>query len=87
MLTYSCPAGVTAASGMDALIHNIEAYISVNATMHTDPLAAEGIKLISKSIRTAVFDGSNAWARHNMAIGSCSAASPSATPASAPCTP
>jgi alcohol dehydrogenase class IV len=70
VLTYSCPPGVTAASGMDALIHNIEAYISVNATMHTDPLAAEGIKLISKSIRTAVFDGDNAWARHNMAMGS-----------------
>ena len=70
VLTYSCPPGVTAASGMDALIHNIEAYISVNATMHTDPLAAEGIKLISKSIRTAVFDGENAWARHNMAMGS-----------------
>ena len=70
VLTYSCPPGVTAASGMDALIHNIEAYISVNATMHTDPLAAEGIKLISKSIRTAVFDGANAWARHNMAMGS-----------------
>lgn len=70
VLTYSCPQGVTAASGMDALIHNIEAYISVNATMHTDPLAAEGIKLIIKSIRTAVFDGGNAWARHNMAMGS-----------------
>ena len=70
VLTYSRPQGVTAASGMDALIHNIEAYISVNATMHTDPLAAEGIKLISKSIRTAVFDGGNAWARHNMAMGS-----------------
>jgi len=70
VLTYSCPQGVTAASGMDALIHNIEAYISVNATMHTDPLAAEGIKLISKSIRTAVYDGTSAWARHNMAMGS-----------------
>jgi len=70
VLTYSCPPGVTAASGMDALIHNIEAYISVNATMHTDPLAAEGIKLISKSIRTAVYDGTSAWARHNMAMGS-----------------
>ncbi len=69
-LTYSCPTGVTAASGMDALIHNIEAYISVNATMHTDPLAAEGIRLISKSIRTAVYDGSSVWARHNMAMGS-----------------
>jgi alcohol dehydrogenase class IV len=69
MLTLSCPAHVTAASGMDALIHNIEAYTSVNATMHTDPLAREGIELISKSIRTAVFDGSNVEARAAMAIG------------------
>ena len=69
-LTLSCPPGVTAASGMDALIHNIEAYISVNATMHTDSLAYEGIKLISQSIRTAVYDGSNLWARDNMAMGS-----------------
>jgi alcohol dehydrogenase class IV len=69
-LTVSCPPNVTAASGMDALIHNIEAYISVNATMHTDSLAYEGIKLISQSIRTAVFDGSNMWARDNMAMGS-----------------
>jgi alcohol dehydrogenase len=70
VLTWSCPANVTAASGMDALIHCIEAYTSVNATMHTDPLAYEGIKLISKSIRTATYDGTNAWARHNMAMGS-----------------
>ncbi len=69
-LTWSCPANVTAASGMDALIHCIEAYTSVNATMHTDPLAYEGIKLISKSIRAATYDGNNAWARHNMAMGS-----------------
>ena len=69
-LTLSCPPNVTAASGMDALIHNIEAYISVNATMHTDSLAYEGIKLISQSIRTAVFDGTNMWARDAMAMGS-----------------
>jgi alcohol dehydrogenase len=70
VLTWSCPQNVTAAAGMDALIHNIEAYISVNATMHTDPLAYEGIKLIAKSIRAATYDGTNAWARHNMAMGS-----------------
>jgi len=70
VLTWTCPAQVTAASGLDALIHCIEAYISVNATMHTDPLAFEGIKLIGRSIRTATYDGTNAWARHNMAMGS-----------------
>ena len=69
-LTVSCPAGVTAASGMDALIHNIEAYVSVNATIHTDSLAFEGIRLISESIRTAVYEGTNMWARDNMAVGS-----------------
>jgi len=69
-LTVSCPPNVTAASGMDALIHNIEAYTSVNATMHTDSLAYEGIKLISQSIRTAVYDGTNMWARDAMAMGS-----------------
>jgi len=70
VLTWTCPANVTAAAGMDALIHCIEAYISVNATMHTDPLAFEGMKLIGRSIRTATYDGANAWARHSMAIGS-----------------
>jgi alcohol dehydrogenase class IV len=70
VLTWTCPPHVTAASGLDALIHCIEAYISTNATMHTDPLAFEGIKLIAGSIRTATFDGSNAWARHQMAMGS-----------------
>ena len=82
MLTISCPPHVTAASGMDALIHSIEAYTSVNATMHTDPLAREGIELITKSIRTAVFDGSNieARARHGHGLAAW-AASRSATPA------
>src|ERR1019366_4140086 len=70
MLTISCPPHVTAASGMDAFIHCVEAYTSVNATMHTDPLAREGIELISKSIRTAVFDGTNVEARFGMAMGS-----------------
>lgn len=70
VLTWSCPSNVTAASGLDALIHCIEAYISVNATMHTDPLALKGIALISKSVRTATYEGANAAARENMAMGS-----------------
>ena len=69
LLTISCPPGVTAASGMDALIHNMEAFISVNATMHTDPLAREGMELIAASLRTAVLDGTNVEARHDMAVG------------------
>jgi alcohol dehydrogenase class IV len=68
-LTMSCPPGITAAAGMDALIHNMEAFISVNATLHTDPLAREGMELITASLRTAVLDGTNVEARHNMAMG------------------
>ncbi len=70
VLTLTCPPNVTAASGIDALIHNMEAFISVNATLHTDPLAKEGMELIGAALRTAVLDGSNLEARHDMAIGS-----------------
>lgn len=69
MLTVSCPPRVSAASGIDALIHNIEAYTSVNATPLTDMYAIKGIELISRSIRTAVYQGSNVEARFQMALG------------------
>ena len=69
MLTISCPARVSAASGLDALIHNIEAFTSVNATPLTDMYALEGIKLITRSIRTAVYQGTNVEARYDMALG------------------
>jgi alcohol dehydrogenase len=68
-LTISCPPKVSAASGIDALIHNIEAYTSVNATPLTDMYALEGIKLIARSIRTAVYQGTNLEARFDMALG------------------
>jgi alcohol dehydrogenase class IV len=68
-LTVSCPPRVSAASGIDALIHNIEAYTSVNATPLTDMYALEGIKLICRSIRTAVYQGTNMEARYDMALG------------------
>jgi alcohol dehydrogenase class IV len=68
-LTISCPPKVSAASGIDALIHNIEAYTSVNATPITDMYALEGIKLIARSIRTAVYQGTNLEARFDMALG------------------
>jgi len=69
LLTATCPPGVTSAAGMDALIHNIEAYISVNATPITDALALQGIELIGRSLRTAVFDGGNLDARADVALG------------------
>jgi alcohol dehydrogenase class IV len=69
-LTYSLPPRITASTGIDALTHAVEAYISVNATTLTDALALEAIELISKNIRTAVWHGAHREARKNMAWGS-----------------
>ncbi len=69
-LTLSCPPSVTAATGMDALTHAIESYTSVKATPLTDVYAVEAIRLIGRSLRTAVFRGSDLRARTEMALGS-----------------
>jgi alcohol dehydrogenase len=69
MLTISCPPRVSAASGIDAFIHNIEAYTSVNATPVTDMYALKGMEMICRSIRTAVYQGTNVEARFDMALG------------------
>lgn len=69
-LTVGLPAAVTAATGMDALIHAIEAYTSKNATFISDILAKEAIRLLYTNIRKAVADGSNIEARDFMLRGS-----------------
>ncbi|WP_147804872.1 iron-containing alcohol dehydrogenase [Alkalicoccus halolimnae] len=69
-LTYTVPPKVTAATGVDALTHAVEALISVNATPLTDALAMEAIRRISGSLRTAVAEGENKKARDDMAWGS-----------------
>lgn len=69
-LTLSLPAKVTAATGIDALTHAVEAYISKNASPVSDALALQAIRLISNSLRTAVFEGSNKQARTDMSYGS-----------------
>lgn len=69
-LTISLPPKVTASTGIDALTHAIEAYLSVNANPVTDGMALQAIRLISGSIRTAVSDGSNKEARSDMSYGS-----------------
>lgn len=68
-LTLGLPPAVTAATGMDALIHAVEAYTSINATPTTDMLAKEAIKLIFHNIRTAYANGANLAARENMLRG------------------
>ena len=69
-LTLGLPPKVTAATGMDALIHALEAYTSKNATAMSDTLAREAIGLIFNNIRTAYANGDNLAARENMLRGS-----------------
>ena len=69
-LTISVPAKVTAATGIDALTHAVEAYISVNASPATDALALQAIRLISGSLRKAVKNGEDKQARTDMSQGS-----------------
>lgn len=69
-LTLGLPPSVTAAAGMDALIHAIEAFTSVNATGMTDMLAARAIELIADNLRTAYAHGKNLEARSAMLEGS-----------------
>ncbi|MCL1036798.1 L-threonine dehydrogenase [Shewanella submarina] len=61
------PASLTAATGMDALTHAIEAYVSVAANPITDACAIKAIELIHQHLEHAVKDGSNINAREQMA--------------------
>ncbi|MCI3009979.1 iron-containing alcohol dehydrogenase [Clostridium butyricum] len=70
MLMVKKPAGLTAATGMDALTHAIEAYVSKDANPVTDASAIQAIKLISQNLRQAVALGENLKARENMAYAS-----------------
>lgn len=69
-LTVTVPPKVTAATGIDALTHAVEAYVSVNASPTTDGLALQAIRLIGRSLRRAVQNGSDKQARIDMSNGS-----------------
>ncbi len=69
-LTTGLPPAVTAATGMDALIHAMEAFTSVNANSLSDMLAIKAMELIYNNIRTAYANGSNIAARQKMLEGS-----------------
>lgn len=69
-LTMSMSKPLTAASGIDALTHAIEAYVSRQANDFTDLLALSAVRLIRNSIRQAWQDGSDEDARQNMLLGS-----------------
>ena len=68
LLTMSMPPVVTADTGMDALVHAIETYVSVNATPFSDVLAIEAINLIAENLPAAYAKANNMEARFNMAL-------------------
>jgi Alcohol dehydrogenase, class IV len=69
-LTVSCPANVTAASGMDAFVQAVEAYTSSGANPLTDALALEAARLTGLNVETAVREPNDRAAREAMLLGS-----------------
>ena len=66
-LTLSCPPRLTAFAAMDCFSQLVEAFLSTHASDFTDSLALEGIRTLSRSIRTVVYEGQNIEARSNLA--------------------
>ena len=66
MLMVGMPPALTAATGMDALTHAVEAYVSTIATPMTDACAQKAIELIAKYLRKAVANGKDVEAREGM---------------------
>ncbi len=66
-LMMSAPKGLTSVSGMDALVHSIEAYVSMMHTEITDGLALEAIKIIFEYLPRAYENGNDVEAREKMA--------------------
>jgi len=69
LMTMRMPQGITAATGLDALTHAIEAFVSVKAQPITDTLALQAIWVIAGNVRQAWSNGDNIEARTNMMIG------------------
>jgi alcohol dehydrogenase len=67
LLMMGMPPALTAATGMDALTHAVEAYVSTIATPVTDACALKAIELVAKNLRAAVANGGDMIARDNMA--------------------
>jgi alcohol dehydrogenase class IV len=69
-LTLALPPAVTAATGMDALTHNIESYLSPAWHPMCDGIALEGLRIGARALATAVADPSNLQARADMMMSS-----------------
>jgi alcohol dehydrogenase class IV len=71
ILTVSLPKHITAYTGMDALAHAMEAYLSTKASPMSDLYALEAIRMIGESLPIAYENGNDVKAREKMLLGSC----------------
>ena len=69
-LTFGLPSAVTAATGMDALTHNIESYLSPAYHPLCDGIALEGTRIAARALATAVREPTNLQARSDMLMSS-----------------
>ena len=69
-LTLGLPAAITAATGMDALTHNVESYLSPAYHPLCDGIALEGARIAAQALETAVMDPANIRARSDMMMSS-----------------
>lgn len=69
--TQNLPAHITAATGIDAMVHAIEAYTSkIKKNPYADMLAKQALRLLNQNLGAVLKDGSNLDARQNMLVGS-----------------
>ncbi|NDP41677.1 MAG: iron-containing alcohol dehydrogenase [Aromatoleum sp.] len=69
-LTLDLPPAITAATGMDALTHNVESYLSPEYHPLCDGIALEGVRIAARALPLAVSDGKNLQARSDMLMSS-----------------
>jgi alcohol dehydrogenase class IV len=73
-LTVGLPSHITAMTGVDAMVHAIEAYTSIHKkNLYTDMLARESLRLLSANIQQATHNGTDILARQAMLLGACMA--------------
>lgn len=70
VLTLTMPPEITAYTGVDALTHLLETFVSCQANIFVDMLCREGMQRIASSIELAFFEGNNLEARENMSMAS-----------------
>jgi alcohol dehydrogenase len=72
-LTVSLPPAVTASTGMDALTHAVESYISKSATPLSEVFSLKAVECVAKNLKKAFENGNDREARSQMLFGSCMA--------------